>query len=116
MTRGSGVFRTGEHVSWCGRPCILKSMLPLRVSSNSTERVSPVLFALFALMVDGCSRFEIGKILTSMNKFGMSTALCGNLGDLFTLLYNSARDFMYTTFSMHIAGKVLQRTTALDRV
>ena len=61
-TRGSGVFRTGGSVSWlplCEHRLLLERfsvvdlvfwslMLPLRVSSNSTQRVSP----------GGCSRFE----------------------------------------------------------
>ena len=48
-------------------------------------------------------------------KFGVSTTR-GNLGDWYTLKYKSSPVFMYTTFSIHIAGKVLNRAIAWDRV
>ena len=52
----------------------------------------------------------------SQGKFGFSTVLCGAVGEWYVLLYNSSPDFLITTFSMHIAGKVLWRMIAFDRV
>ena len=83
----------------CGGPCILKSMLPLRVSPNSS------LFLLWwSTDVLGSKLVEPWR---PWYKFGLSTALCGNLGDWYNLLCNSFPDFMKSTSSMHIASKVL---------
>ena len=65
--------------------------------------------------VQGCHDAAVSKHCTKQNdeltrrrlSFGVSTAFQGNLGDWYTLLYNSSPDFMYPTFSMHIASKVL---------
>ena len=56
---------------------------------------------------------------------GSSSRLCcgfgtsvtrGNLGDWYTLHYNCSTVFMQTTFSVHIAGSVLETVFACDRV
>ena len=59
------------------------------------------------------SRFEGSR--RPCCKFDVST-IRGNLGDLKTLQYNSSPVYMHTTFSIQIAGNVLERAIAFDRV
>ena len=47
--------------------------------------------------------------------FGVSTTR-GNLGNWYTLQFNSSPVFMYITISIHIPGSVLKRAIAWDRV
>ena len=102
--RMSSSFWTVE----CGGPCILKSFLPHQVSPNSlSPRVSPYSsHSLLWWSTDGLAS-KLEESWRPWCKFGLSAALCGNLGDWYTLLYNSSPDFMYSTFSMHIAGWIV---------
>ena len=102
--------RSSFWTAECRRPWILKSMLPLRVSSNFALRVSsdPSLRLLW-----WSSDALASKLVVSWRpwcKFGVSTVLRGNLGDWHTLLYKSSPVFMYTTFSTHIARQSVEKS------
>ena len=81
-------------------PCILWSTLPRRVSSNSL-----------------CSLWWSADFLASGSegsrrpccKFGVSTTR-SNLGDWYTLQFQSSPVFMCTTFSIQIAGCVIEKS------
>ena len=66
-------------------------------------------------MIGGFSLIWMKWILTSMLRIRVSTTR-GNLGDWYTLHYNSSPVFMYSTFSTNIAGSVLKIMSAFDRV
>ena len=46
--------------------------------------------------------------------FANSSTTCGNLGDWYTLWYNSSLVFMHTAFSMQIAGNCTNMMKSLS--
>ena len=88
-----GCFKLVDHLLDCfPANKLFSSSVTVAIATGFSVR-----FPFFALMVDGCSRFKIGRILTSMTQIRLEY---GN-----TLLYNSSPDFMHTTFSMRVAGQ-----------
>ena len=74
-----------------------------------------VLRALFALMVGGFSFFGIGRILTSTLQIWRECDSRYSWG-LVSFAEETLSTFMFSTFSLHIAGSVLKRAIAWDRV
>ena len=83
-------------------------VLPLRVSSNLELRVSS--YTLRFVCFDGRRMFS-PRDQKDPDVHDANSACVWN-----TLLYNSSPVFMKTTFSKQIAGTVLKRVIALDRV
>ena len=116
VIRDLGVFQIGGSVfltvslrmsssSWtveCGRPCILKSFFPAADSPELFGTSVAIAVAtgfprtLRSLCFSWSADVLASKLYGSWRpwyKFGLSTALCDNLGDWFTLLHNSSADF-----------------------
>ena len=94
-------------------PWILKSIFPWQLSLYVPPSQSLLCLLEWSKEVLAS---ELVLSWRSQGKFGFSTVLCGTVGEWYVLLYNSTPDFLITTFSMHIAGKVLWRMIAFDRV